>query len=218
MTAPLPEGDERSPNATGLVVERSLLLPKLFEGLSVVADGPTDDQEPRPARETTLTVLDVGPAVPETVAFFSRYRCRLYVADLFPEQPERQGEGETEDEPFQTLLDYPVQVQFDLCLFWDFLNLLDMDQLKAFNVALRPFVHRGTRAHGFAAMNAAHALSINTYGVRSTDELIVRPDPGGRRATRPHPQAMLNQALTCLEVKRGTLLREGRLEVLFHGP
>ena len=178
-------------------VEHSLLLPKLFEGLP-------DDQR--------LTVLDLGPAVPETVEFFGQFRCRLYFADLFSEPID----GHTETD-FQTLLDYPVQVQFDLCLFWDFLNLLDMDGLRAFDVALRPYIHRGTRAHGFAAMSAMQPLSIHHYGVRSTSEWVVRADPLARRAARPHPQALLKQALTCLEIKRGTLLREGRLEVLLQG-
>lgn len=173
------------------------MLPKLFEGLP-------DDRR--------LTILDLGPAVPETVEFFGQYRCRLYFADLFSEPTD--GDGARS---FQTLLDYPVQVQFDLCLFWDFLNLLSMDELRAFDAALKPYVHRGTRAHGFAAMSATHALSIHHYGVLSTHQLVVRADPLARRATRPHPQALLKQALTCLEIKRGTLLREGRLEVLLQG-
>lgn len=194
MRLPLREG-VAAPPAEGNV-EHSLLLPKLFEGL------PNDER---------LTILDLGPAVPETVEFFGQFRCRLYFADLFSEP--RNDEAAN----FQTLLDYPVQVQFDLCLFWDFLNLLDMDELRAFDAALKPYVHRGTRAYGFAAMTATHALSIHHYGVRSTQELVVRADPLARRATRPHPQALLTRALTCLEIKRGTLLREGRLEVLLQG-
>jgi hypothetical protein len=195
MRLPLREGVAAAPARTD--VEHSLLLPKLFEGLR-------DDER--------LTILDLGPAAPETVDFFGQFRCRLFFADLFSEPTD--GSAATR---FQTLLDYPVQVQFDLCLFWDFLNLLDVDELRAFNAALRPYVHPETRAHGFAAMNSTHALSIHRYGVRSTQELVVRPDPQARRATRPHPQALLKRYLTCLEIKRGTLLREGRLEVLFQG-
>ncbi|TDJ22496.1 MAG: hypothetical protein E2O58_11430 [Gammaproteobacteria bacterium] len=195
MRSPLRKGGAPPPAEAD--VEHSLLLPKLFEGLR-------DDER--------LMILDLGPAVPETVEFFGQFRCRLYFADLFSEPTD--GDSAT---PFQTLLDYPVQVQFDLCLFWDFLNLLNVDELRAFNAALKPYVHRGTRAHGFAAMSATHALSIHHYGVRSTHELVVRPDPRARRAARPHPQAQLKQHLTCLEIKRGTLLREGRLEVLFQG-
>ena len=32
-----------------------------------------------------LNVLEIGPALPETVEFFSRYKCRLYFVDLFNE-------------------------------------------------------------------------------------------------------------------------------------
>jgi len=195
MRSPLREGVAAPPAAAD--VEHSQLLPKLLEGL------PEDRR---------LTILDLGPAVPETVEYFGQFRCRLYFADLFAEPIEGGA-----DNVLQTLLDYPVHVQFDLCLFWDFLNLLDIDALRAFDAALKPYVHRGTRAHGFAAMNAMHALSIHHYGVRSADELVVRDDPLARRAARPHPQALLKQALTCLEIKRGTLLREGRLEVLLQG-
>ena len=180
-----------------MAVEHSLLLPRLFEALS---EDPGDG--------VRLTVLDIGPAVPETVAFFGRYRCRLIFADLFPEAgPE---------DPLQ-LLEYPVQTQFDLCLFWDYLNLLSVEELKRFNTALRPFVHSGTLAHGFGAMNATRSLPIYSYGILSAEELNVRPDPAGRSAARPHAQTTLKETLSCLELKRGTLLREGRLEVLFQG-
>ena len=66
MRLPLREGVAAAP--AGADVEHSLLLPKLFEGLR-------DDER--------LTILDLGPAAPETVDFFGQFRCRLFFADLF---------------------------------------------------------------------------------------------------------------------------------------
>jgi hypothetical protein len=48
--------------------QSSQLLPALFEYI---------DEDRR------LTVLHLGPALPETVEFFSRYRSKLFFADLF---------------------------------------------------------------------------------------------------------------------------------------
>ena len=182
-------------------------FPLLFEGLD---------------KNRRLTVFDVGPATPETVDFFSQFKCRLYFADLFAEGIVRDRVKNLDEKAmhrrFQELLAYPAHTQFDICLFWDFLNYLDQPALRAFSSALQPYIHKGTRAHGFGVFNATTQLANQQYSVQQNDTLIVTQRQGQPLACHPHPhsQAEIKKLLHCFDISRGTLLPDGRLEILLH--
>ena len=164
-----------------------------------------------------LTVFDVGPATPETIAFFSQFKCRLYFADLFEEQhlwaPPSQDEQDIEP-CFPSLDAYPSDELFDICLFWDFLNYLDQRALTAFNDAIRRFVHRTTRSHAFSTLNVSTTLNNVRYGIRQIDTLSVRNSSEPQPERHPHPQAEIKRLLPCLDIMRSRLLTDGRLEIL----
>ena len=54
---------------------------------------------------------------------------------------------------FRNILNFKVGTLIDVCLFWDFLNYLNRPALRAFSAALKPYVHAGTRAHGFSVLS-----------------------------------------------------------------
>ena len=60
-------------------IQPSSLLPTLLDGID---------------EEQLLTVLHIGPAVPETVEFFCHYRCKLHFIDLFSELDHLQVEDD----------------------------------------------------------------------------------------------------------------------------
>ena len=99
--------------------------------------------------EHRLTVLEIGTALPETVDFFSEYRCRLHFLDLydvpFLQRPDEPLEGKELQQAFERQFNFPEGTKIDLCLFWDFLSFLDDPALRAFNDALKPFIHASTR-------------------------------------------------------------------------
>lgn len=183
----------------------SKLFPLLFERLD---------------RNRRLTVFDFGPAIPETVDFFSRFKCRLCFADLFGEQIVGDRNKDLDEKAmqrrFQALLAYPAHTQFDICLFWDFLNYLDHAALRAFSSALQPYIHKDTRAHGFSVLNATTQLANRQYGVQEIDKLTVTQRDDQPLACHPHPQEELKKLLHCFNISRGTLLSDGRLEILLH--
>lgn len=193
-----------------LDVRQTLLLPLLFERV--------DDSLP-------ITVLDVGGGVPETVEFLSRYRCRVHFADLF-DAPELQAIPEEDaeaylDEAFARLCRFPEGTRFDVCLLWDFLNYLPVAAVRSFARALEPYLHRGTRGHGFGAfkstapaMNRDEPSRALQYGVRDVDALVARPRLDGMSRGYAHSRAVLAENLSCFEIARGTLLREGTMELL----
>ena len=200
-----------SPSSDGDVEVRStLLLPLLLERF--------DPEQP-------LTVLDVGYGVAETVAFFSRYPCRLHFAGIIgaPELetlPEEDVDGYLDD-TFTRLCGFPADTMFDVCLLWDFLNYLSVPALRSFSRVLRPHLHRQTHGHGFGAFKAtAPAMARGVpetalqYGVYDVDKLLVRPRLDGAAPGHSHSRAVLADSLGCFEIVRGTLLKEGTMELL----
>lgn len=191
--------------ATGPIVSRhqSKVLGSLFRHL---------DPERR------LEVLEIGPALPETVDFFSQFRCRLYFIDLYNEPflRDRQAElSETElRHAFEQRLSFRKGTRLDICLFGDFLSFLDDRALRAFNSALRPWIHEGTRAHGFGVHHLAVKLEHQQYGIIDNETLSVRSRHTDSMPYHPHSQVEMADMLNCFAFERGLLLPSGKLEMV----
>ena len=182
--------------------QSSQLLPALFEHV---------DEDRR------LTVLHLGPALPETVTFFSRYRSKLFFAD-----PVRELAGldaSEEIEPQQQMaeaLDLPDDLRFDLCLFWDLFNFLDEARVLALQDVLRPHLHPASMGHGFAAHNARVRPPDKTYAIRAANELVVRSIETPRAGYVARGQGPLKSLLSRFEFGRTVLLPDKRLEFLLN--
>ncbi len=190
MTAP-----EREPSA---------LLERVFD--EALLDGP-------------FSVLDMGGASPETLAFLSGRRCTVTVTGLLQDGfvPEPPGE----DDPyrahraFQERLSFLGQRQYDVCLFWDYPNYLPLPTLRAFAEVLTGHLHPRSRAHLFAGLNPRHGLPSLCYGVIDEQTFSVRP------RNRPplsdvHSQGEIADAFHYLKIHRSSL-RDGRVEVVMGG-
>jgi hypothetical protein len=179
----------------------SQLLPTLFEDFE---DG------------DRLTVLHIGPALPETVEFFSRYRCKLHFLDLFDELP-LAGDEDPESaatERLAELLQFPADTRFDICLFWDLFNYLDRSSASRFIELLQPHLHARTRAHGFGVHNLRSPQGDELYGIRELAQLSVRHRPAPLPGYTPHNQQQLQGLLSCFSFIRSILLADSRLELL----
>jgi len=164
-----------------------------------------------------LTVLHIGPALPETVEFFSRYRCKLHFFDLFAELADLLPDADETRSPRQRLADMmhiPAGARFDLCLFWDLFNFLDRDVVAALMHTLRPHLHTGSLAHGFAVHNLRTAQSRLTYGVVDVDQISLRPRTTDLPGYSPYNRGQLEKLLDCFLVSRSVLLPDSRLELL----
>ena len=181
--------------------QSSQLLPGLFEAI-------TEDQR--------ISVLHLGALMPETVEFFSDFRCKLYVNDLFAELPMgfQPGDEQTVAEQVAELLDFPEDVQFDLCLFWDLFNYLDEEGVQAVMQCLGPRLASGARAHAFGVHNIRAERLDSRFGIVSSSRICARPRQAALPGYSPHPQARLKEWLPGFEVKRSVLLSQSRLELL----
>jgi len=188
----------------GMLIQSSKLLPSLFRSLDA---------------GRRLTILNVGAALPETVEFFSRFKCRIHFVDLFsdPAVKELQQVSDSKelDRQFDKLLKLPDGTRLDICLFWDFFCYLDDPALLAFNNVLRPYLYYGTRAHGFGVHHLAIRLENVQYGVVDDDEMSVRMRQMKQLPTYPHSQVEMHEMLSCFDFERGLLLSDGKLELLY---
>jgi len=167
-----------------------------------------------------LVVLEIGTAVSDTVNFFSDYRCRLLFVDLFDPDflngVRAAPDAKAVRRLFDRRLSFAEGTRIDVCLFWDFLTFLDDRALRAFNAALQPWLHSGSRAHGFGVHHLAIRHENVRYGIIDQDTLSVRPRPGEPMPYHPHSQVEMADMLGCFAFERGLLLPNGKLEMLFH--
>ena len=165
-----------------------------------------------------LSVLEIGPALPETIEYFSQFKCRLHFAAMYTDPVLQMQAGEYTEAELADHLDksfgFSKGTRFDLCLFWDFLNYLDDRALRAFNIAIKPYLHKTTRAHAFTVRTLDTSFSNQQYGIDQAHMFSVRPRTGKQARTYPHTQAILVNLLDGFDIDQGMLLPDGRLEVL----
>ncbi len=192
-----------SSHSRGPVKQPSKLFPSLVRSLD--------------AKEH-LTILEVGSALPETVDFFSRFKCRIHFVDLFSEPVVRELQQVTSPQElqqrFKEMLKFPDGTRLDICLLWDFLCYLDDPALRAFNNALRPYMYHGTRAHGFGIHHLAIRLENKQFGVLEEGCFSVRRRQTSQPHTYPHSQVEMHEMFSCFDFERGLLLPDGKLELL----
>lgn len=181
--------------------QNAQLLPGLFDNI---------DEDQR------VSVLHIGPALPETVDFFSHFRCKLYFVDLFAELPLvfEPGDEVSIEQQVEALLSFPVDTRFDLCLFWDIFNYLDAPGIGAVMGALRDHLGPQTLAHAFAVHNTRSPQRDLVFGIESETRVRIRSRPLRLPAYAPHPQGRLKELLSGFRVQRSVLLSDGRLELL----
>ena len=199
----------------------------LESGSTLPSSGPVTSRQPSklfPAMfkmmnvNHRLTVLEIGPAMTETVDFFSQFKCRLNFVDLFHEPFIREKQADLSEKElrhaFEEQFRFPADTRIDVCLFWDFLCYLDDTALRAFNSALRPWLHSGTKAHGFGVHHLAIKLENIQYGVINKDTLSIRERRSAQLPYHPHSQVEMHEMLNSFDFERGLLLPEGKLEML----
>jgi hypothetical protein len=180
--------------------QSSQLLPALFEHV---------DEDRR------LTVLNLGPAMPETVAFFSRYRSKLFFADPAADLAALEESGDLDlRREIAEALDLPEGLHCDLCLFWDQLNFLSDQAIGALQDVLRPHLHPASLGHGFTAHTARARPPDRTYAISGTDKVVIRPAATSRHGYVARGQGPLKTLLDRFDFGRTVLLPDKRLEFL----
>ena len=165
-------------------------------------------------------ILDLGPARPESIDLFGRFRCRLEIADLADDLdalvPAEDAGEELLRERMEEALPPRNPEPVDIVLCWDLLNYLQPAALPALSSRLAARGLPGTLVHalvayrdplmptqpgGFCPVDGGHLERRNT----AADE---RPAP------RYSPEDLAN-AFREFSIERAVLLGNGMQEFLF---
>ena len=165
-----------------------------------------------------LTVLDLGPGNPSTVNFFSQFASKIIFADLLDHpiirNPPQDIDTTTLSGFITRQIAMPPGSQVDICLLWDFLHYIDLPTIAALSSVIKPWLHGNSAGYGFGALHGTRPSDTNDYGIHAIDALAARPTEA-QPTYFAHSQQRLNEHFVALKIVRGTLLREGRLELLF---
>lgn len=184
------------------------LFPELFRGLDL---------------SERLRVLEIGRAQPETVDFFSRFKCRLQFADLYSASELLQGQAKSSEadlaKRFRKVLDIHKDARFDLCLFWDIFQYLTPGAIRALCGVLEPHIHKQTRAHAFGVHSILTACERAEYAIAGPAEFKLKKGRIPDLQYLPHPQAELSELLKVFRIERAMLMADGTVEMLLgHKP
>ncbi len=117
---------------------------------------------------------------------------------------------------FESLLQFPADTLFDICLFWDLFNFLDDATINAFLTVLLPHLKEKSLAHAFSVHNVRTPQSSHLYGINQRDTLSCRNRRAALPGYTPHSQRELQALLHCFRLERSVLLPDSRLELLLH--
>jgi len=200
----------RTSRAKGSREYHSLALP----GLVARLDG-----------ERKFRVLDLGPAHGLTVEFFSRFSCKLYIADLYrtlqsyriepPDDEEKDEEGDRLSKIFAELLPYDPYMRFDLVLAWDLLNYLEPREIEALSRRLARFSHAATRLFAMIAIHQEIPARPCGFKIRDSETLEYDTVTPETRSAPRHKEPTLRRLMPGFEVGSTCVLRNGLQEYVF---
>lgn len=161
-------------------------------------------------------VLDLGAACEANVGFFSGYRCRVHIADLWADRSAESGPGEEAGRQTVAALAFvPSAVRFDLVLSWDLLQYLDEAQATRLVEAIRARCAPEAMLHAAVFTGERLGAHPGTARIRAANRVGFTPaaEPGGLNPCRG--AAQFGRRLTGFRLRHSFLAAGAMQEYLF---
>lgn len=163
-------------------------------------------------------VLDFGPARPETVASFGRFRCRLDIADLSGDIDTLNAISEPEllRQVVTAVLPPRRAEKSNVVLCWDLLNYLQPRTITALMREVRERLDPGALVHALIVYSGKTMAARPARIVPDDqDRLLYFPQSAQESPASRYSPEVLARCMPGYAVERAMLLRNGMQEFLF---
>ena len=157
-----------------------------------------------------LRVLDLGMGIGQNIKIVSGDRpCQFFFADIGRHvRSSYDGRG-----PGLLPFVVPNDVEFDICFFWDYLNLMNEQALEQFSAEIDVYLGINTIVHGFLAADQQQPMPYRQYKLFSNDTL---QHVNGNQFVARYPKSRLDfeRAFPRLRCENVVLFPGNRQEIL----
>ncbi len=171
-------------------------------------------------RERASRLLDLGSAVGANVTFLSRFRCKLYIADLYrtlraARSPATGGDPAALEALLARQLPDPADGGFQFFFAWDLLNYLDRQEVAVLGRQLRRLARPRTLFFAMVSTRQQIPQGPLRFHIADQETLLYENRSTVARPSPQYKEAELRRLLPGFEVETTFLLRNGMQEYLF---
>lgn len=171
----------------------------------------------RLSSEGAYHILDLGVASGANVEFFSRFSCRLQIADLPEALASEKLRPLLAADPaaaFRRVL--PVARQpFDVVLAWDVLNYLTREQFGCLAAHVGSLCRPGTFMLAFVSTTKEMSSVPLVFKIVDDQTLLLRQQTAAVRPSPRFPPAEVGRLMSGFAVVQSVVMRHGVQEYLF---
>jgi hypothetical protein len=163
------------------------------------------------------SILDLGPALGQNIAFFGQFGCRVHVGDLYRSRLEA-GVYTDEEHPqrrYESLLPLANEEGFDVVIAWDLLDYLDAKEVDALMAHLRPALREGALLFAMVSYQKDIPASPIRFRIADHEHLVYETAGAARRPCPRHKLPDLERHLPGFKIDSSFLLRNGMQEYLW---
>ena len=171
------------------------------------------EEIPEPPLPGRACLLELGAPMGANVAFLNRYRCRLYVADVW--RALNGLEPLTAVEEAARALPLPEDEQVHAVFAWDLLSFLEPEVVSTLARSLAPHCGSGTLLHALAYTGTQMPLLPAAGRMQPGARVEFRADTPAERPNPRHSPVALERMLPGFRLRHSFLLPGGLQDYLF---
>jgi hypothetical protein len=164
-------------------------------------------------------ILDMGAVSRANIDFFSQFRCKIFVEDLYGTMRSELGErnrNTVEDfNIIDCLQEYPADTKFDYILFWDLFDYMEQDDLKNVIEHLRAYCKPKTMLFFITSCMDKIPQHPARFSIIDKQHLDYVNDSPTTRNSPGYKQSIYKSLLPGFTLYRGFRMSSGMEENLF---
>lgn len=164
--------------------------------------------------DRAIDILDLGPAWNANIEFFSQFRSRVYIEDLF-RWMQRNGNTQSHQTALESLQTYPQDTKFDVILFWDLFDYLNAKQAEALITHLRSYCKKGTLLFFVSSTMDVIPRQPASFKILDAEHLLYETTTTETMEGKGHRQATIHRMLPGFKMVRAFRMSNGVEENLY---